>query len=425
MRGGSGVVESREEDPRAVPAAISNEESGMIVPGAVPRAARPRLLCLTVDLEAGDAAQMILTTAPRLQQEGFEVTAASLGRWGPLGDELEDRGIRAMALGTKHPWDPRGAGRLLSLLRRERIQILHGHLFSANLVARVLGRIAGVPVIVTTHHDTDLWMGLPHRLVERMTAPLCDAVIASSEAVRRYALETYGFGPGLVRTFRGAVEIPEDATRGLRRDAVRRELGAGPQDLLVGVVGKLREPKKGLSIFLAAARLLAQDLPRVRFALIGAGPDFARLETRAAEEGVSHRTVFAGLRRDIPDVLAALDLYVHPSVWEGFGLTLLEAMAAGAPVVASRVGGATEAIADGVTGLLVPPGDPRALAAACAILLRDRERARRMGTAGRARAEALFRVDRLVRDLSAFYRGLLARARLASEKDPGPPWRRA
>ncbi len=380
-------------------------------PAALAHLGRPRLLILTVGFAVGGAEQLVLTTAPRLQRDGFEVTVACLKGWGVLGNELEARGVRSIALGATGMFDLRVLGRLLSILRRDRIQIIRGHLFWANLVARIVGRLASVPVIVTTHHDTFSWMRWYHRLAERLTAPLSDVVTTCSESVRRQAMETFGLGPGRVRTLRNAIEIPDVIPDTATRARVRRELGASPGDLLIGTLGRLDEPKKGLAVFLAAARLLSREFPRLRFAIIGAGPARASLEERAAREGVSHCTVFPGIRRDVPEIMRALDLLAQPSLWEGFGLTIVEAMAVGTPVVASRVGGIPEVVEEGVTGLLVPPGDPQALASACARLLKDPESAARMGQAGIARARTEFGIERLVREIEVLYRELLDRDR--------------
>ena len=380
-------------------------------PAPAPHPGRPRVLILTVGFNIGGAEQLVLTTAPRLQRDGFEVNVACLNGWGVLGDELDARGVRAIALGARGVWDLRVFGRLLSMLRRDRIQVLGGHLFWANLVARVVGRLASVPVIVTTHHDSFSWMRWYQRLAERLTAPMSDAVTTCSESVRRDAIETFGLGTGQVRTLRNAIEIPDPIPDHVSRERVRRELGASADDLLVGTLGRLSEPKKGLAVFLKAARLLSREFPRIRFAIVGEGPARASLEEHAAREGVSHCTMFPGLRRDVPEVMRAFDLLVQPSLWEGFGLTLVEAMAVGTPVVASRVGGIPEAIADGVTGLLVPPGDPQALASACASVLKDRGRAAQMGRAGIDRARAEFGIERLVREIEDLYRELLLRDR--------------
>jgi glycosyltransferase involved in cell wall biosynthesis len=381
---------------------------------------RPRLLILTIGFGIGGAEQLILTTAPRLQRDGFEVTVVCLKGWGLLGDELEARGVRAVALGGRGAWDLRAFGRLLSMLRRDRIQILQGHMFRANVAARLLGRLASVPVVVTAHHDTDVWMRFYHRLVERLTAPLSDSVTACSEAVRQHALQAFGLPPGLVRTLSNAIELPQEGQEPGARERVRRELGAAPDDLLVGTLGRLDEPKKGLAVFLAAARLLAREFPRVRFAIVGEGPARGPLESRAAREGVSHCTTFAGLRRDVPDVMRAFDVFVQPSLWEGFGLTAVEAMSVGTPVVASRVGGVEEVVVDGESGVLVPPGDAPALAAACALLMRNRDLAERLARAGVARARERFGIERMVRELGEHYRDLLDRSRgVAAPAAPG------
>jgi glycosyltransferase involved in cell wall biosynthesis len=377
-------------------------------------------LILTVGFTVGGAEQLILMTAPRLRRAGFEVTVACLKEWGPVGDELQAAGIRALALGARSPIDPRAAGRLISLLRRERIQIVHAHLFLANVVARLLGRLSGDPVVITTHHDTDVWMGRRHRLLERATAPLSDAVVTCSEAVRQYALATYRLRPGLVQTLRNAIVIPERRADAGGRERLRRLFCAGPEDRVIATVGRLDEPKKGLTVFLRAAGRLARDMqtidggPKVRFVLVGEGPARPRLEALARDEEIESLTTFMGERRDVNDLMEAFDLFVQPSLWEGFGVTLLEAMAASLPVVASRVGGIPEIVRDGETGCLVEPGDAAALAGECLRLLRDPDLATRLGEAGRARLEENFDIERLVEETAALYRELLARRRVAA-----------
>ncbi len=391
-----------------------------IMPAVRPRRSGPRVLILTVGFTVGGAEQLILMTAPRLRRAGFEVTVACLKGWGPLGDELQAAGIRALALGARTPIDLRAAGRLISLLRRERIQIVHAHLFLANVVARLLGRLSASPVVITTHHDTDVWMGRRHRLLERATAPLSDAVVTCSEAVRQYALATYGLRPGLVQTLRNAIVIPEGRADAEGRERLRRLFRAGPEERVIATVGRLDEPKKGLAVFLRAAGQLARELqrveevPKVRFVLVGEGPARPGLEALAREQGIEHFTTFLGERRDVTDLMEAFDLFVQPSLWEGFGVTLLEAMAAGLPVVASRVGGIPEIVSDGETGCLVAPGDADGLAAECFRLLRDPGLAARMGRAGRARLEENFDIERLVEETAALYRDLLSRRRIVA-----------
>jgi len=412
----SGAMRDREE-------ALAPEDRGRSEPAV--RLARLRLLILSDGPSIGDAERSILAFAPLLQREGFEVIVAGYREWGPFAAEADERGVRAVAFGARRALDLKAAGRLLSLLRRERIQIIHAHRSLSNLVARLIGRAAGVPVVVTSHRDAALGMGIARRIAERLTAPLTDAVLACSEALRRHALAIGGLRPGRVRTLFEATAVPPGAAQGAVREGARRDLGAGPEDLLVGAGGGPEDPGGGLSVFLAAARLVSRDLPRARFALLAGASDRKRLEERAAQEGVSHRVIVAGPRLARAEALTALDLFVEPSLREGSGACLLEAMARGVAVVATRVGSVPELVEDGATGVLVPPGDPEALAAACAALLRDRERATRHAAAARARVEGAFRVERRVEELALIYRELLEARHRKDERAAGPPGRPA
>jgi len=388
--------------------------------------ARPRVLILTVGFGVGGAEQLILMTAPRLRDAGFEITVAALKGRGPIARELEAAGVRCVALDGRGRGDFLVVGRLLRFLRAEPVEILHAHLFPANLAARLAGRAAGVPIVITAHHDTDVWNRPSHRLMELLTAGMSDRTVACSEAVRRYVLERYGLPEAKVVTLRNAIVVPALVDDPVVRARQRAGFGAAPADLLIGTLGRLEEPKKGLSFFLRAASLVARQRPQARFVLVGGGPARKRLEALAQAAGLTGSTVFAGERRDVAALLPAFDVFVQPSLWEGFGLTLLEAMAAARPVIASRVGGVPEIVRDGRDGLLVPPGDTEALAGAILRVLGDPDLAARLGRAGRERVETSFAIDDLVRDTVALYRGLLGTLHGAPAAVPeAPPGRAA
>jgi len=389
------------------------------------RPAKPRVLMLTVGFGVGGAEQLILATAPRLSEAGFEVTVAALKGSGPIARELEACGVRCVTFGGRGRGDVRVLTRLLRFLRAEPVSILHSHLFPANLAARLAGRAAGVPIVITSHHDTHVWGRPHHRFLERLTAGLSDRVVACSDAVRRYVVECYGLPPGKVVTLRNAIVVPALRHDEAARARLRVGLGAGPADRLIGTLGRLEEPKKGLSVFLRAASLVLRQCPEARFALVGEGPARRGLERLAAREGVAERTVFAGERRDVIDLLSAFDLFVQPSRWEGFGLTVLEAMAAGRAVVASSVGGIPEIVRDGRDGLLVPPGDALRLADGILRTLGDPDLAARLGRSGRERVEASFGIDGLVRDTAALYHELLEAQAEARATAPAAPRGRA
>jgi glycosyltransferase involved in cell wall biosynthesis len=372
------------------------------------RAGGPRVLSLTVGFGIGGAEQLLLAVLPRLAERGFDVRAAALKGPGPMRAELEAAGVPCTALGGAGRRDPRVLFALAAHLRRERIDILHTHNFLANVAGRIAGRLAGVPVIVSAHHDTDVWMKARHRLVERLTARLSDRIVACSDEVRDFAIRRIGLSAGHVMTLRNAL-APMAPVGAAERAAVRAELGLDAQDLVAGTLGRLYEPKKGLAVFLEAAARVADAVPRARFVLAGDGPAREALERRAAEPDLAGRVRFAGARRDVHRLLAAYDLFVQPSLWEGFGLTVLEAMAMERAVVATAVGGQPGIVRDGIDGVLVPPGDPRALAAAVTALLGDAGRRTRSGSAGRARALAEFPIERLVDETAALYDALLER----------------
>ena len=370
----------------------------------------PRVLALTVGFGLGGAERLLLLSAPRLRELGFDVRVGALKENGPLKDALGRAGVPCAGFGARHRADVGALLRLGRYLRDERIDVLHAHLFYANVAARLVGRLARVPVVLTAHHDTDVWMGPHHRLVERLTAPLSDRVLACSEAVRRYAIDRYRIAAERVVTLRNAIDPQAVPSGPAARARARAALGAGDEERIAGTLGRLDEPKKGLRVFLAAAARVAARDPRARFVLIGDGPARARLERLAAGLGLRDKVRFLGERIDAEALMPGLDLLVQPSLWEGFGLSVLEAMAAGRPVVATAVGGLVEVVRDGVDGILVPPGDAPRLAAAMSGLLDDTTRGVRMGQAGRARAHGEFNVDRLVAGTASLYRALLEHA---------------
>ena len=368
----------------------------------------PRVLALTVGWGLGGAERLLLLSVPRLRARGYDVRVGALKGDGPLRDDLERAGVPCVLFGARHRGDLGALVRLGRYLRRERIDVLHAHLFYANVAARLVGRLARVPVVLAAHHDTDVGMGPHHRLLERLTAPLSHRVLACSEAVRRYAIERYGIGPERVVTLHNAID-PDTIPGPEARARARAALAVRDDARLAGTLGRLHEPKKGLATFLQAAARVAASDPRARFVLIGDGPARGDLERLAAALGLQDRVRFIGERPDATSLLPGLDLLVQPSLWEGFGLSALEGMAAGVPVVATRVGGLVEVVRDGVDGVLVPPGDAPRLAEAIAVLFADPERAGRLGAAARTRAREEFHVDRLVAGTAELYDSLLAR----------------
>jgi glycosyltransferase involved in cell wall biosynthesis len=364
------------------------------------------LLVITL-AEVGGAQAYVAALLPALVTR-FDVAVAAHGS-GPLRDAADAAGARFLPLRhVRRPlslWrDLAGFAELVRLLRRERPDLLHASSSKAGVLGRLAAAVSGVPVRIFTVHG---WAfaahsGVPSRLyrwADRLVEPLTTVTICVSEHQREA-----GLAAGTCASERTVV-IPNavDVSTPPRSRPVER-----PRPLIVAV-GRLKAPKDFPTLVSALAAL-----PRDSFdaLIVGDGPDRPRLEEQIRTCGLAGRVRLAGERRDVPDLLAEADVFVLPSRSEGHPVSVLEAMAAGVPVVASRVGGIPEQVDDGVTGLLVAPGDPEALAAALGRLAADPALRRRLGAAGRVRAEKAFDLDAFRRAHLEVYFREFARRRL-------------
>jgi glycosyltransferase involved in cell wall biosynthesis len=314
---------------------------------------------------------------------------------------LRDSGVDLHFLNRGNTLDLRALRRLVGLLRSTHVDVLHAHMFGSNVWAALLGHPLGVPVVVA-HEHTWSFEGQPLRkLLDRnVVARFSDKVIAVSAADQRRMIETVGMRPDRVTL------IPNGISWSGGGDplAVRRELGIPPEAPVLVQIAVLR-PQKAIDVMLNAMAILRETHPDARLLVAGPG-DPAELRAMAAQLELGERALLLGGREDVPDVLAAANVGVLSSDFEGMPLAVLEYMAAGLPVVSTCVGGLPEMVEPGETALLVPPRDPQALAAAVGRLIDDPALAQRMGEAGRSRQQARFssqamttRVDELYEDL--------------------------
>jgi glycosyltransferase involved in cell wall biosynthesis len=360
----------------------------------------------------GGAETLALEGAIRLDPARFERTFC-ITRW---SDDLEreepsrtwlrrlrEAGVRVIGLRRSGPlalwaWRP-----LLRVLRRERIEVLHGHLFGSNFWAVILGRLARVPVVVAHEH---MWAYSGNRL-----RPLLDR-----ELIGRFSSAFVAVSEEGRRRMTAVERIPEDdivlipngipATPAGDGSRVRAELGIAAEAPLIGSVGHLRR-EKAFEVLIESAAQLRGTHPAAQVLIAGEGPEREGLETLRSRLGLDDVVHLLGVRNDVPDLLAALDVAVCCSDFEGGPLSVMEYMGAGLPVVATTVGGLPELVRDGETGLLVEPRDPAALAGAIGDLLDDPARRERLGEAGRARRGAEYDIDVWVRRLEELYEARL------------------
>jgi len=368
---------------------------------------KPRVLLLVTLSEWGGAQHVVYLLAKHLSDE-YEITVAC-APGGELIAKLQAEKVCVVEIPSlrrnPHPWhDLRALGQLYRLMQRERFDIVHAHSTKAGLLGRLVAKLAGVRTVIFTAHGwaftegRRLWKRQFLALVERLAARFSEKIICVSEHDRQLALQFNVARPEQLTVIYNGFPPFEQANGA----AVRQELGLGASPVLT-FVGRLAPPKDPLTL-LEALRIL----PDCQLICVGDGPLRSETERFAAQHNLRDRVFFMGTRMDVPEILAASDIFVLASRWEGLPLSIIEAMLSGLSVVATSVGGVRELVEEGVTGLLVPPGDACSLAEALRKLLEDKSLRRQMGEAGRRRALERFTLERMIEEHRALYRAFSA-----------------
>jgi glycosyltransferase involved in cell wall biosynthesis len=371
-----------------------------------------RVLHVITSLDRGGAENHLLALFTHADQRAFHFEAAVLTGEGELLPALRETGARVHLIHARGRVDPWALQRLVKVLRAGHFDIVHSHLFRADLYAGLAVAQLGDarPLLVSTHHNDDRFflnpfVGIAHYLLSGRQ----DMIIAISDHVARFTIARGVREPGRVRRVYHGLDIPDAQEQERERQRIRAELAIPADAFLVGNVGRLA-PQKGQRHLVEAMPLLLERVPRAQAVIAGGGDLQVFLRDLALELHVSENVHVLGPRQDVPALMHALDAFAMPSIWEGFGLVLLEAMAAARPVVASRVATIPEVVVDGETGLLVPAGDEVALAEALAQLADDPQLAHRLGQAGQERLRRRFSIDKMVGDTELLYRELLGLA---------------
>jgi glycosyltransferase involved in cell wall biosynthesis len=325
-------------------------------------------------------------------------------RAGSVEERLaRERSIAVITVPMRGDWQITAISRLARGFVAEGVDLVHLHTGRANWLGGWAARRAGLPAISTRRMDRPIRRG---RWSTKLYGELVQRAVAISPAVSRLLAEG-GVPAERIVTIYSSVD-PDDLQPSRERGVVRSELGARATEVVLLALAQLSR-RKGFDVLLQALARLADDdtLPPWRCWLAGAGEVGSALQKQAAALGLGERVHFLGARSDAPDLLAAADVFVMPSRAEGLGVAALEAMTAGLPVIASRVGGLADVVVPGETGQLVPPEDPAALAVALADLLQDADQRRRLGAAGALRVEDHFSAQTMVERYLALYREVL------------------
>ncbi|MBN1147316.1 MAG: glycosyltransferase family 4 protein [Anaerolineales bacterium] len=371
-------------------------------------------------LIVGGAQENTLFTAALLDKQRFQVEVLSgpqTGSEGSLIEEVRQRGVPLTILPdllrqVSPGHDVRALLWMARFMRRKGFRIVHTHSSKAGILGRLAARLAGVPVIVHTVHGWSFHdymsplLRSTYILLERWTASFSDALIAVAERDIQKGLQA-GIGKeGQYHLIRSAIPLDEfDPSRVDRREA-RQELGIPEDAIVIGNVGRF-SPQKNPLDWARVAGVIGRANPQARFLLVGDGPLRPQVEAQLEEEGVLERTTLTGLRRDAARMMSAMDLFLLTSLWEGLPRVIPQAMAMGLPVIANRADGVDEAIRDGESGFLCPPGEIEQMAARCLDLLHDPHKRLEIGQKGRAYALQEFDLRQMIAQIEGLYERLL------------------
>ena len=389
---------------------------------------RPRICINITRLIRGGAAAVALSQAKGLSKAGYEVEIAC-GPQDPEGATLIPDAEKAGLKATVFPdlvrdltpkCDLKIIPELALFFRRGCFDIVHTHTSKAGIMGRLAARLAGVPILVHSPHGhiyskggkiPGVWNHPARRRfywhLEKFTNSFTHAVVTLTEREREEQT-ALGLGPrSKFLAVHNGIDAELFARVAANRVRMRKEFGYAGSDFVCAMTGRITS-EKGHSVLLHAAGILKSSAPDVKFLIAGEGPLLAELKSESELKALSN-VMFLGFRSDVPDVLSAADALILPSLYEGLGLSALEAMAAGLPVIASRVGGVPEVVHDGETGILFTAGDGTALAREIKFLFTNRKTAGMMGEKGKALVIETFSTERMILKLDGLFRKLMNR----------------
>jgi glycosyltransferase involved in cell wall biosynthesis len=352
-----------------------------------------------------------------LVEQGHSVCALCLSDI--AGDHLRKAGAQIVTSSlwrrTINPFlDLAALWEIYQMCRREKYDIVNTHTSKGGFIGRIGARLAGVPLVVHTVHGYAFstnhlprWLAFIYTLLEKFATLFCDLIISVNAEDREAAIEKKVVPPGKIVTVLNGIDTAR-FENACAPAALRDELDPTGEAILIGSTGRL-STQKGFSYLISAMPLVLETYPNARLVIAGKGPLDEELDALIEELALSEQCRMLGFRDDVPELLSCLDIFVLPSLWEGLSISLLEAMAAGKPIVATDIRGTREVLEDGVDGLVVPSGDPAALAVGMISLIRDRERALVLGECARHKVKTAFSEEAMVRHTLDLYRSYYRR----------------
>lgn len=364
---------------------------------------------LVEELTIGGLERVLTTIVLNLNKEKYNVSVWCLREGGFFADRLVKEGIEVKILYLSSSRNPVSIYKLYKLFKIHKFDIIHTHAYSAGTIGRVSAFLAGIPVIISHNHSVYDYYHKRYHFVEWFLSLITDRIICVSDIVNRFTNETQRINAGKLITIHNGIDseynVPEEKTARLRK-----EFGIPAEHSVICTVAHMEE-HKGIKYLLESASLLLQSRNDVNFLIVGNGSLKEDLEKMCVVLNIKKEVIFAGERSDIPEILSLMDIFILPSLREGLGLSILEAMSYSKPVVATNVGGISEVVKDGISGILVPPKDPEALYSAIVDLLDDKEKQKTMGFSGKRICNERFSSKTMVGRIEELYDTYINRKR--------------
>ena len=365
-----------------------------------------KVLHLVEGLETGGRENVIASIARGINREKYDLEVWAVAYGGKVADDLRRDGIEVRVLNVTTYRNPFNIFKLASLIKKSSADIVHTHGYYASTLGRIAAKVSGAKVIINHVHSTYFEYKKRHIFMEKMLGSFTDRVICCSNAVEEFVRGYEGIKPSKTIVIYNGVDENKFVS-GIDVPEKKKELNIKAGDSSVGIVASLVPNKGHKYLFLAADEILSR-FPGVKFLVVGDGSYRGDLEEEAKRLRIDPEVIFTGTREDVPQVLAVMDIFVLPTCYrEGLGLAVIEAMAAGKPVVASNIGGISEAVEEGVNGILVPPNDAKALANAVISLFEDKEKLVRMGNEGQRICREKFSAGEMVSKIEEVYESVL------------------
>lgn len=363
---------------------------------------RIRLVHLVTRMTFAGVGHVVASLLQNMRKDRYESSVWCIEGADLLGEKLRDEGFPILEVGRRSRRDLLLFFRLANLLRKNRITILHCHDELSWFYGAIAARMAGVESVFMTMHGRRKDISRRHIVEQKMLSRLTTTLVTVSSYLEKQIMHELSVDASKVRTIRNGIGSFSDDNGASNRETARSLLNSPPDAILIGSVGRLRSVKN-FNLLLQATAAARNYVPSLRLILIGDGPERDHLIQQADALGLKETVTFLGERQDVTGLLPALDVYVCSSDYEGISLSILEAMAAGRPVIATSVGGNTEIIRDKKNGLLVEPGQCEAMVEAIIELATDESKRDRFGSAGQHTVVSHFGIDSMLSSYDRLY----------------------